>query len=63
MSFQNQISLNTKGHGDMKDITEQVAGVVNSSGIKTGIVRNSTAVCSACQRIIAAFCRRFADRL
>ena len=37
MSFQNQISLNTKGHGDMKDITEQVAAVVNSSGIKTGI--------------------------
>ena len=37
MSFQNQISLNTKGHGDMKDITEQVAAAVNSSGIKTGI--------------------------
>src|SRR6266576_4330565 len=37
MCFQNQISLNTKGHGDMKDITEQVAAVVNSSGIKTGI--------------------------
>ena len=37
MSFQNQISLNTKGHGDMKDITEQVAAVVTSSGIKTGI--------------------------
>jgi len=37
MRFQNQISLNTKGHGDMKDITEQVAAVVNSSGIKTGI--------------------------
>jgi len=38
MSFQNQISLNTKGHGDMKDITEQVAAAVKSSGIKTGIV-------------------------
>jgi thiamine phosphate synthase YjbQ (UPF0047 family) len=37
MSFQNQISLNTKGHGDMTDITEQVAAVVNSSGVKTGI--------------------------
>src|SRR5438477_4863961 len=37
MSFQNQISLNTKGHGDMKDITEQVAAAVKSSGIKTGI--------------------------
>src|SRR6266581_1484079 len=38
MSFQNQISLNTKGHGDMKDITEQVAAVVNSSSVKTRIV-------------------------
>ena len=37
MSFQNQISLNTKGHGDMKDITEQVAAAVKSSAIKTGI--------------------------
>src|SRR5204863_8621220 len=37
MSFQNQISLNTKGHGDMKDITEQVAAAVKSSGTKTGI--------------------------
>ena len=47
MSFQNQISLNTKGHGDMKDITEQVAAVVTSSGIKTGIASSST---SAAQR-------------
>jgi len=38
MSYQQQISLDTKGHGDMHDITEQVAGVVNSSGVKTGIV-------------------------
>jgi thiamine phosphate synthase YjbQ (UPF0047 family) len=37
MSFQNQISLNTKGHGDMQDITEQVDAVVKSSSIKTGI--------------------------
>ena len=37
MSYQQQISLSTKGHGDMRDITEQVAAVVNSSGIKTGI--------------------------
>jgi len=37
MSFQNQILLSTKGHGDMKDITEQVAAVVNFSGIKSGI--------------------------
>src|ERR1700751_1555858 len=38
MSFQKQISLNTKGHGDMHDITDQVATAVNSSGVKTGIV-------------------------
>jgi secondary thiamine-phosphate synthase enzyme len=37
MSYQQQISLSTIGHGDMKDLTEQVAAVVNSSGVKTGI--------------------------
>jgi secondary thiamine-phosphate synthase enzyme len=38
MSYQQQISFGTKGHGDMQDITGQVAAVVNSSGVKTGIV-------------------------
>jgi secondary thiamine-phosphate synthase enzyme len=38
MSYQQQISLSSKGHGEMKDITEQVAAVVSSSGVKTGIV-------------------------
>lgn len=38
MSYQQQIPLGTKGHGDMQDITGQVAAVVNSSGVKTGIV-------------------------
>jgi secondary thiamine-phosphate synthase enzyme len=38
MSYQQQISLGTKGHGDMQDITGQVAAVVNSSGVKSGIV-------------------------
>jgi secondary thiamine-phosphate synthase enzyme len=38
MTYQQQISLSTKGHGDMHDLTEQVAAVVNSSGIKTGLV-------------------------
>jgi secondary thiamine-phosphate synthase enzyme len=38
MSYQQKISLSTKGHGDMKDITEQVAAVVHSSGVKVGIV-------------------------
>jgi secondary thiamine-phosphate synthase enzyme len=36
MTYQQQIAIKTKGHGDMHDLTEQVAGVVNSSGIQTG---------------------------
>ena len=38
MSYQQQILLMTKGHGDMLDITEQVAAIVTSSGIRTGTV-------------------------
>ena len=38
MSYQQQISLGTKGHGDMQDLTTQVARVVSSSGVKTGTV-------------------------
>ena len=38
MSYQRQISVNTKGHGDMHDLTDQVAAVVTSSGIQTGTV-------------------------
>jgi secondary thiamine-phosphate synthase enzyme len=38
MSYQKQIFLHTKGHGEMHDLTEQVAAVVNSSGIATGLV-------------------------
>jgi len=38
MSYQQQISLRTKGHGDMQDITEQVAAAVYSSGVKSGMV-------------------------
>ena len=38
MSYQQQISLSTKGHGHMHDITEQVARAVNSSGVKVGMV-------------------------
>jgi secondary thiamine-phosphate synthase enzyme len=38
MSYQQQIDIETKGHGDMHDITDQVASVVNSSGVRTGIV-------------------------
>ena len=38
MTYQKQISVTTKGHGDMHDLTEQIAGIVESSRIKTGTV-------------------------
>jgi secondary thiamine-phosphate synthase enzyme len=38
MKLQKQVLLNTKGHGDMHDITDQVATAVTSSGVKAGIV-------------------------
>jgi hypothetical protein len=38
MSYQHRISVHTKGHGDVHDLTEQVASIVNSSGIQTGTV-------------------------
>ena len=38
MTHQQQISLTTKGHGDMHDLTGQVAAVVDASGIKAGVV-------------------------
>ncbi|HVO64680.1 MAG TPA: secondary thiamine-phosphate synthase enzyme YjbQ [Terriglobales bacterium] len=38
MSYQQQISVTTKGSGDMHDLTHTVASVVTSSGIRTGLV-------------------------
>ena len=38
MSYQQQISVTTKGHGDMHDLTEQVTSAVSASGIQTGTV-------------------------
>jgi secondary thiamine-phosphate synthase enzyme len=38
MTYQQQISIATKGHGDMHDLTEQVARVVGSSAVQTGTV-------------------------
>jgi secondary thiamine-phosphate synthase enzyme len=38
MPFQKQISIQTKGHGDMHEVTEEVAAAVIASGIKTGVV-------------------------
>lgn len=37
MTYQQQISVKAKGHGHMQDLTEQVAAIVGSSGIKTGV--------------------------
>ena len=38
MTVQQHISIAAKGHGDMHDLTDEVAAIVTSSGIKTGIV-------------------------
>ena len=38
MTFQQQISLNTRGHGDMHDLTEPVQRIVSASRIRTGTV-------------------------
>ncbi|MEJ2664283.1 MAG: secondary thiamine-phosphate synthase enzyme YjbQ [Spirochaetia bacterium] len=38
MVFGKEISLSTKGFSDIKNITNQVAQVVNQSGIKSGLV-------------------------
>ena len=38
MIFQQQISVRTTGHGDMHDLTGQVAEIVAASGVQTGTV-------------------------
>jgi secondary thiamine-phosphate synthase enzyme len=38
MVFQEQITVGTQGHGDMHDLTETVAALVEKSRIRTGIV-------------------------
>jgi secondary thiamine-phosphate synthase enzyme len=38
MIHQDTISIQTSGHRDMHDITEQVARVVGAAGIRTGMV-------------------------
>ncbi len=37
MTTQRQVSLRTKGHGDMHDLTADVSKAVAASGIRTGI--------------------------
>ena len=38
MAFQEEIKISTSGHGDIHDITGQVAKIVGRSGIQTGVV-------------------------
>jgi len=38
MTYRQQLTIATKGHGDMHDLTEEVEAVVGASGIRTGIV-------------------------
>jgi secondary thiamine-phosphate synthase enzyme len=37
MVFQEQFTVETNSHGDMHDLTEQVAAIVTRSGVRTGI--------------------------
>ena len=37
MTHQKEISIVAKGHGHMHDLTDHVAAIVRSSGIKTGL--------------------------
>jgi secondary thiamine-phosphate synthase enzyme len=38
MTYQQQISLNTKGHGDTHDLTEKITAIVSASRVRTGTV-------------------------
>jgi secondary thiamine-phosphate synthase enzyme len=38
MTHQQQISVTTRGHKDIHDITREVRGVVQASGVRTGTV-------------------------
>lgn len=38
MTHQQEISVSAKGHGRMHDLTDEVAAIVRSSGIKVGVV-------------------------
>jgi secondary thiamine-phosphate synthase enzyme len=39
MAYQQQLTLSTRGHGHLQDITEQVTAVIDRSGIRTGIAQ------------------------
>jgi len=37
MAYQKQLTVQTTGHGDLHDLTDEVSGVVCQSGIRTGL--------------------------
>lgn len=37
MTFRKHLSIQTKGHGDVQDLTDAVGKVVSQSGVRTGI--------------------------
>ncbi|TWT77457.1 hypothetical protein Pla123a_21180 [Posidoniimonas polymericola] len=39
MVHQQEFTIETNGHGDMRDLTEQVAGIVAASGVTTGMAQ------------------------
>jgi secondary thiamine-phosphate synthase enzyme len=39
MVHQQQLTIHTRGHRHMHDLTDEVAGVVAASGIRTGVVQ------------------------
>ena len=39
MTYQQQLTISTEGHGHLQDITQQVAAVIGRSGIRTGIAQ------------------------
>ena len=38
MVFQEQFTISTSGHGDMHDLTDQVAAIIARSKVRTGVV-------------------------
>lgn len=38
MTYQQQISITTKGHGDTHDLTEKISAIVAASRVRTGTV-------------------------
>lgn len=41
MVYQEQLTLRTRGHGDMHDVTKSVGAIVARSGIRTGVAHVS----------------------